>query len=344
MKTNWLVTAGAIATGLFVLELASGSLAAQVGRPAPATGTPKAAWTPARTPWGDPDLQGYLTNKDEQGIPMERAPEFAGRTTVSDEEFAAREEQLRRQLLTDSAEFDLANADTSNAGAVGSATSPPPHWLDRGKPSRRTSRTVDPADGRIPPMTAEGKSRAAARRPPNRFDNRAPASYQDGGLYDRCITRGLPGSMMPAIYGNSYQIVQGPGYVAIRYEMIHEIRVIPLDNRQHVSPAIRTYMGDARGHWEGTTLVVETTNFKPETTYQGANPDALRLIERFTPVAPNKVQWSVTVDDPTTWTRPWTFEIDLTKDQSQPVMEYACHEGNYAMLNILSGARADEKK
>ena len=205
------------------------------------------AWTPARTPWGDPDLQGYFTNKDEQGIPMERAPEFAGRTTVSDEEFAAREEQLRRQLLTDSAEFDLANADTSNAGAVGSATSPPPHWLDRGKPSRRTSRIVDPADGRIPPMTAEGKSRAAARRPPNRFDSRAPASYQDGGLYDRCITRGLPGSMMPAIYGNSYQIVQGPGYVAIRYEMIHEIRVIPLNNRQHVSPAIRTYIVALKG-------------------------------------------------------------------------------------------------
>ena len=125
--------------------------------------------------------------------------------------------------------------------------------------------------------------------------------------------------------------------------MIHEIRVIPLDGRPHASSQIRTYMGDARGHWEGNTLVVETTNFKPETTPQNANPEALRLIERFTPVAPNKVEWSVTFNDPTTWTRPWTYEIDLTKDASQQVLEYACHEGNYAMTNILTGARADEK-
>jgi len=149
--------------------------------------------------------------------------------------------------------------------------------------------------------------------------------------------------MMPAIYGNAYQIVQGPGWVGIRYEMIHEVRMIPLDGRPHPSPRIRSYMGDARGHWQGNTLIVETTNFRPESTYQNANPDAMKLVERFTPVAPNKVEWSVTVDDATTWTRPWTFEIDLTKDPSQPVLEYACHEGNYAMTNILAGARADEQ-
>jgi hypothetical protein len=303
-------------------------------------------WKPARTPWGDPDISGTFTNKDEQGIPMERPAELAGREYVSDEEFAARITRAQRQLETDNSEFDVDTADTRNAGAVGSATSPPPHWLDRGKPSHRTSRIVDPADGRIPPRTPEGEKRIADRAAAlarARFGRGPADSYVDRSLYDRCITRGLPGSMMPVIYGNSYQIVQGPGWVGIRYEMIHETRIIPLDNRPHPSSHIRTYMGDARGHWEGNSLVVETTNFKPETTPQNANPDAMRLVERFTPVAPNKVEWSVTIDDKTTWTRPWTFEIDLTKDPSQQVLEYACHEGNYAMRNLLSGARSDEK-
>jgi hypothetical protein len=328
-----------------VAAIAVAGLSAEPGAQGPsatnAKSPAKSAWVPHRTPWGDPDLQGYFTNKDEQGIPFERPAEFAGRTTVSDEEFAARETQAQKQLATDNEEFDSSTADTANAGAVGSATSPPPHWLDRGKPSRRTSRIVDPPDGRIPPMTPDGQRRAA-RRAAARFGNRPPSSYLDGGLYDRCITRGLPGSMMPAVYGNSYQIVQGQGYVAIRYEMIHETRVIPIESQPHVSQALRSYMGDARGHWDGTSLVVETTNFRPETAYQGANASTLRLIERFTPVADNKVQWSVTVDDPTTWTRPWTFEVDLTRDGSQPVMEYACHEGNYAMTNILTAARSAE--
>jgi hypothetical protein len=342
MATRWLVAGGVLAAGIVVGLAAVPS--AQAPPRATSAAPAKSAWVPHRTPWGDPDLQGNFTNKDEQGIPFERPAEFAGRTTISDAEFAARESDARKQLATDNAEFDQEHADTSNAGAVGSATSPPPHWLDRGQPSRRTSRVVDPPDGRIPPMTDEGKRRAARRAPAPRFGNSGPSSYLDGGLYDRCITRGLPGSMMPAVYGNSYQIVQGPGYVAIRYEMIHETRIIPLESRQHAAAAIRSYMGDARGHWEGATLVVETTNFRPEISYQGANPSTLRLIERFTPVADNKVEWSVTVDDATTWTRPWTFEVDLTRDMAQPVMEYACHEGNYAMTNILTGARAAENE
>ena len=305
-----------------------------------------AVFTPARTPWGDPDISGIFTNKDEQGVPFERPAEFAGRELVTDQEFTDRATRADRQLSTDNAEFDIATADTRNAGAVGSATSPPPHWLDRGKPSHRTSRIVDPADGRIPPMTPEGQKRLADRaaaRAQARAGRGPADSYIDRSLYDRCITRGLPGSMMPAIYGNSYQIVQGPGWVGIRYEMIHEIRMIPLDGRAHVAPPVRSYMGDARGRWDGSTLVVETTNFKSDMAYQGSNPEALRMIERFTPSAPNKVEWSVTLNDPTTWTRPWTFEIDLTKDATQQVLEYACHEGNYAMTNILSGARSDEK-
>ena len=245
----------------------------------------KASWTPPRTPWGDPDISGIFTNKDEQGVPFERPAEFAGRQLVTDEEFSARAARAQRQLETDNSEFDITTADTSNAGQVGSATSPPPHWLDRGKPSRRTSRIVDPPDGRIPTQTPEGQKRIAdraAERARARSGRGPSDSYVDRSLYDRCITRGLPGSMMPVIYGNSYQIVQGPGWVGIRYEMIHEVRVIPLDGRPHAAPGIRSYMGDARGHWDGNTLVVETTNFRPETTYQNANPDAMRLVERFT--------------------------------------------------------------
>jgi len=150
--------------------------------------------------------------------------------------------------------------------------------------------------------------------------------------------------MMPAIYGNSYQIVQSPGYVAIRYEMVHETRVIPLDSRPHAGSQIRSYMGDARGHWEGDTLVVETTNFREESAYRGANAATLRLVERFARVAPDKVRWAVTVDDPETWTMPWTFAMPLTQDASQPVLEYGCHEGNLGLRNILKAARAEEKK
>jgi len=149
--------------------------------------------------------------------------------------------------------------------------------------------------------------------------------------------------MIPAIYGNSYQILQTPDYVAIRYEMIHETRIIPLDGRAHASPKIRTYMGDARGHWEGDTLVVETTNFRDESSYRNSNGSTLRLVEKFQRVGPATVRWSVTVDDPKTWVRPWTFAMPLTIDDSQPVLEYACHEGNLGLRNILSAARAEEE-
>jgi hypothetical protein len=151
--------------------------------------------------------------------------------------------------------------------------------------------------------------------------------------------------MMPAIYGSSYQIHQGPGYVAIRYEMIHETRVIPLGGGAHVGKAIRTYMGDARGRWDGNTLVVETTNFKDQTAYRGSDGATLKLVERFTPIGPNTVEWAVTAEDPHTWARPWTFAMNLTKkDQSQQPFEYACHEGNYGLRNILSAARSVDKE
>ena len=202
---------------------------------------------------------------------------------------------------------------------------------------------IDPPDGKIPPRTPEAQRRIAERAAARKKSGRGPAdSYEDRSLYDRCITRGMPGSMMPAIYGNQYQIVQSPGYVAILYEMIHETRVIPLDGRPAIGTAIDQDMGDARGRWEGDTLVVETRNFKERSVYNNANPEALTLTERFTRTSPDKVRWSVTVNDPTTWTKPWTFSMPLTVDD-KPFPTYECHEGNYGLKNILSAARAEER-
>jgi hypothetical protein len=207
---------------------------------------------------------------------------------------------------------------------------------------------VDPADGKLPAMTTLGLKREAdwavlhnARNGEGRAD-----SWLDRSLYDRCITRGLPGSMMPAIYGNSYEITQSPGFVAIRYEMIHEARVIPLAASARVSPAIHMYMGDARARWDGNTLVVETANFT-DRTHMGYNfrynSEKYTLTERFTPVSATRLQWQVTITDPDTWTRPWTYTMPLTRDDGQQIFEYACHEGNRGLEHILKGARAEER-
>ena len=296
---------------------------------------PPKNWKPARTPWGDPDLSGVFTNSDESGIPFEKPAEFEGRRLedVTAAELATIQQVRRDQTL------DL---------AVRLSDDPNPQlfwWETLNARNSRVWLVQDPPDGKVPPLTAEGQRRAAARAEARRLSGRGPAdSYEDRSLYDQCISRGLPGSMMPAIYGSSYQIHQGPGYVAIRYEMIHETRVIPLGGGPHVGGAIRTYMGDARGRWDGNSLVVETTNFKDQIAYRGSDGGTLRLIERFTPIGPTTVEWLVTVDDSHTWTRPWTFAMHLTKkDQSQQPYEYACHEGNYGLRNILSAARAVDK-
>ena len=186
-----------------------------------------------RTPWGDPDLQGDWTSQGELGVPFERPTEFGTRQELSDEEFAKAADRLRAERDRDNAEFELETADRSNAGAVGSATSPPPHWLERGNPSRRTSMVIDPPDGRVPPITAEARARQQ-RQVRGSFGNGPFNGPTDFTLYDRCITRGMPGSMFPAVYNANTRIVQGPGFVAITYEMIHETRIIPVDGRDHV--------------------------------------------------------------------------------------------------------------
>jgi hypothetical protein len=286
-----------------------------------------------RTPWGDPDLQGNYTNLWEAGTPFERPDQFAGRRLedIKGEELA----KIRRGIQERTRTEQL-------AGEIGGTRW---IWLDSHDHVKGSQAwfVVDPPDGKIPPLTPEGRARQAARAEARKKSGRGPAdSYTDRSLYDRCISRGVPGSMMPAIYGNSYQIVQAPGFVVIRYEMIHEARVIPLDGSSHLPATIRGYMGDARGRWEGDTLVVETTNIRDEIAYRGSNAATLKLVERFTRTAPDKVRWSVTVDDPSTWMRPWTFAMPLTQDENEPLVPYECHEGNYAMSHILSGARAEE--
>lgn len=307
------------------------SLSGQARTPAPAATTKR--WITPRTPWGDPDLQGSFSNLSENGTPFERPEIFEGRKL----EDIKGDELLK--VKSDAQKRTIQNFETGLAA--------PSEWWQPNLTMTKGAQAwlvVDPPDGKIPPMTPEATQRIAARAAARRNSGHGPAdSWEDRSLYDRCITRGLPGSMIPAIYGDSYQIVQAPGYVSIIYEMIHEIRVIPLDGKPHSSSNIRTYMGDPRGHWDGDTLVVETTNFREEGIYRNANPATLRLVERFTRIGPDTVKWSVTVDDPATWTKPWTFALPLTREEG-PVLEYSCHEGNRGLMNILSAARAEEKK
>jgi len=330
-----------IIVAVSLASLAAAGLAAQDKKPATAGNA--RSYAPGKTAWGDPNLQGIYTDKDENGIPLERPSQFEGK----------RAEELDDSELADIIRERQARAVTTAAtigGAAGADTGAGPvHWYEHyGAKNSRPWLVIDPADGRIPALTPAAQQRAAARAAARSV--RGPAdSYDDRSLYDQCITRGVIGSMLPVIYGNSFQIVQAPGVVAIRYEMIHETRIIPMDGRPHVPSKLRSYMGDPRGRWEGNTLVVETTNFTDRTAVgingNGTfNSEALRLTERFTAVSPGVVEWRVTVDDPLTWTQPWSFALNLTKDPTQDVFEYACHEGNYAMKNILSAARAEERQ
>ena len=317
-----------VAVGL--ATLAAAGLAAQKAAPAPAK-----AYTPGKTSWGDPNLQGIYTDKDENGIPFERPSQFDGKQELDDSELAdvIRERQARA----------VASAATIGGAAGADTGAGPVHWYEHyGAKNSRPWMVIDPPDGKIPPLTEAAQQRAAARAAARSV--RGPAdSYDDRSLYDQCITRGVVGSMLPVIYGNSFQIVQAPGYVAIRYEMIHDARVIPLDNRPHLSHAIRSYFGDSRGRWEGDTLVVDVTNFSKDAGYRGATTN-LHVVERFKRIDAGTVHYELTIDDPTTFSKPWTASLDLKKDPRQvQVPEYACHEGNYAMFNILSGSRAQER-
>jgi hypothetical protein len=303
------------------------------------TKTTRPSFVPQKTAWGDPDLQGTYTDKDENGIPMEKPNQFQGKSLAEVDDSELADIVKERQQRAAAGAAAIGGADTG-AG--------PTHWYEHyDAKNSRAWLVLDPSDGRIPDQVSAVQQRNSARAAA-RGARGAADSYEDRSLYDRCITRGIVGSMLPVIYGNSFQFVQGPGYVGIRYEMIHETRVIPLTSQPRIPPKLHMLMGDPRGHFEGSTLVVETTNFTDRTAL-GVNgggvrhSEKLRLVERFTPLSAKTMEWKVTVEDPDTWVKPWTFALNLTKDATQPVFEYACHEGNYAIRNILSAARAEEK-
>jgi hypothetical protein len=284
-----------------------------------------------RTPDGHPDLQGIWDYRS--ATPLERPRQFADKEFMTADEVAAYEQRALER------EDGRPPDDPRTEQSVH-----PAWWLDYGKTvvkTRRTSLIVDPPDGRIPPQTAEGQARAAARRAAAQAHGPAD-SYENRGLFERCLTRGVPEGLLPGPYNNNLQIYQTPGYVVLLTEMIHEARVIPMDGRPHDSPAVRRWMGDARGRWEGDTLVIDTINFTDKTNFRGAGAN-LHLVERFTRIDADTLEYRFTVDDPTTWTRPWTVAYPMAKTEG-PIFEYACHEGNYGLADILSGARAEERK
>lgn len=305
-------------------------------RPPGAQTSPERTWT-ERTQWGDPDLQGEWTSEGEYGVPLERPAQFGTRAFLTDEEYAQRIEEVR---VRD--ERDLAPVDVL-AGKVDAPNAPIPHWREYNTTSRRTSLIVDPPDGRLPPRTVQARPVPVQRC--GSLQRGEPCdSYVDYSLGVRCIVHGggFPDAMFPAVYNANMRITQSPGFVAIAYELIHDARVIPIDAAAPpLSPAIRMYMGDARGHWDGTTLIVESGNLKANS--RGATA-GLRLIEKFTRTGRDAMQYQVTFVDAATWTAPWTAALDLkSRPADAGVFEYACHEGNYGMFNMLSTSRHLER-
>jgi hypothetical protein len=314
--------------------LAMGAATVWVGAQASPTATKPAAAAAAptpRTPWGDPDLQGVWSSDSEAGVPFERPTELGQKAALSDEEL---------EQVLDDREAQRAERAPTLGGVTGAG---PTHWFeDWGQKSNRTSLVVDPADGRVPPLTPEAQRRQGrgGRGGAGSFGNGPFDSYTDFTTWERCITRGVPAVMFPMIYNNNSRIVQAPGFVAITYEMVHETRIIPIDRRPHLGTGLRQWLGDPRGYWDGETLVVESTNFSNKTNFRGSG-ETMKLVERFRLIAGKGLRYEATIDDPQTFTRPWTAALNLLP--TVDMFEYACHEGNYAMQNMLSGARAAER-
>jgi hypothetical protein len=321
-----LIGGPALAVALF---LTPSHIMGQAGPPAAKAKDAKAAWKMPRMADGHPDLQGVWTTSTL--TPLERPAEFGDKAFMTAAEAAEYEKRM--------AEFE--KHELGSKGRDGELVPYNDFWTERNNKivgSRRTSLIVDPPDGKIPSLTAQAKKTVEAR---TKYLKEHPLDGpEDLDLSMRCITRGLP--QLPAAYNNNHQIVQAPGYVAILSERIHDARVIPLDGRPHLPPSIRTYMGDSRGHWEGDTLIVDTTNFTEKYSFRGSDKN-LHLIERFTRVDADTINYEFTIDDPTAFTKPWTAQLPLQAINSL-VYEYACHEGNYGMTGALKGARVEEKR
>jgi hypothetical protein len=283
-------------------------------------------WQVPRTAWGHPDLEGIWTTDDMRGVPLSRPAQFGDRRHLTDEEFADRARQRNRAR-------DIDNARTGTF---------------RNEEGTRdfsyTSMVVDPPDGRVPALTPEAQARRSARDAGS-FGIGPWEKVQDFSLYDRCITRGVVGSFMPAVYGNGARILQTPDAIVISYEMVHDTRIIPFDGRPHVGENIRQFMGDSRARWDGDTLVIDSRNFTDRTAVGGSrHSEGLRLTERFTRIDPEMIDYEIRVEDPATYTRPWTMRLTITRQPDYQIYEYACHEGNMAMRNALSAERAYERE
>jgi hypothetical protein len=321
-----------LATAFIVIACSGGLLAD--GPPAPKaakkTGT-ATAWKAPRTPWGDPDIQGIWNNGTI--TPLER-PNGIDKDILSEEETAAVDQGEATRATPEKRPSDPV-ADLELAYNQ--------EWWDRGKSIGRSSLVIDPPDGRLPPLTAEGQRRRDAREQARRSHGPGD-SVADRPFHERClIYRSVP--PLPTGYNNNYRILQTPGMIAILQEQIHDTRFIYLDGRPHASQKLRQWLGDSRGHWEGDTLVVETTNFDPHIDFfkfQIAS-ETLKVVERIRRVDQNNIDYRWTVYDPTTYTRPWTAVLPMRRDPG-PMYEYACHEGNYGLMNVLKGFRAQEKQ
>ena len=290
---------------------------------------PPTAYNVPRTPWGDPDLQGVWSSDDTGGIPMQRPANLGNELYQSDEQWAARQKQTQQGI--------------QNAlNAIGTF---------RGDYARRsfrqTSIIVDPPDGRTPAFTPAAEKRRAPRDR-GTFGDGPFNTPEDFTMYDRCITRGIVGSVLRVVYGNGNRITQAPGMVAISYEMIHDTRVLYTDGRPHVAPSIKQLLGDSRARWEGDELVVETTNLTDKTSI-GLNGNGLRhsdqmkITERFKRVAADVIQYQMTIDDPVTYVRPFTLSLPLTPLEGNILLPYDCHEGNLALMQSLSAERAEDR-
>jgi hypothetical protein len=340
MNQRFLTSTGGLPVVIAVALLAPVPVAAQSESSAAKTTAKAETWTLPRTADGQPDLQGVW---DYRTItPLERPRELGTKAFFTDEEAVNFEKQENRRQNRDLIDPETGGLMYPPGGVV-------PYnefWYDRGTKivgTKRTSLIVDPPDGRLPALTPEGQKKAelrAAEQRDTQLGQPHADSWEDRPLQERCLVglnAGPP--MTPGAYNNNFQLFQTPQYVVMLNEMIHDARIVPLDGHPHLS--IRQWKGDSRGHWEGNTLVVDTTNFKRETSLPGSSANT-HLIERFTRTDANTLLYEFTVDDPTTWTRPWTAVVPTTKSED-PIYEYACHEGNYATRSILAGARVEEK-
>ena len=336
MNRRSLVSVGAVVLGVAVLSAnIAGQAPASAAKAAPAAKAPAAkAYTPAKTPDGQPDLQGFWTNSTY--VPFERPQGVTKEFYTPDEaEAAIKAAAAREAEQTEPGTTADVHYDFSQFG------------LDRSQSkfsySLRTSLVVDPPDGKVPPVNAQGQKRAAERAAARKLAGGPYDSVQNMAIGSRCIIMGGSGPpMMNAGYNANYQIVQSPGYVMILTEMIHDVRVIPLDNRAQPPQDVRQWTGLSRGRWDGNTLVVETTNFNGKNAFRGASEN-MKVTERFTRVADDVIDYKFTIEDPATWDRAWTVDAPLARTGG-PIFEFACHETNYGIANILAGARAEEKQ